>query len=318
MYPGIELRLHRYVIVLADELNFTQAALRLHVSQPTLSAQIRDLEGEIGVKLFERTRGGQQVVLTASGEAFAAESRLALVHADRAVQEAQAAQGQGAGTWKLGYSPLIDLRIVSKVRRYLSDAHPAADLRFVSGHTAEHVDGLMQGRLHAGLVILPPRENRVTFEGLHRERLILAIPKQHPLTAKKHIEITDLHDLPLVKIRGDIEPRFGESWKRLFALIRVRPRIIHEATTQGEALELVSQDGVAAITTLAAQHPANDRIVFRKFLDEILIAETGLAYFGEPTSPILKSLRKFLSDTFQPLTGGSFVSDESTHQMLLF
>ena len=146
----------------------------------------------------------------------------------------------------------------------------------------------------------------------------LAIPKQHPLTAKKHIEITDLHDLPLVKIRGDIEPRFGESWKRLFALIRVRPRIIHEATTQGEALELVSQDGVAAITTLAAQHPANDRIVFRKFLDEILIAETGLAYFGEPTSPILKSLRKFLSDTFQPLAGGSFVSDGSTHQMLLF
>lgn len=177
MYPGIELRLHRYVIVLADELNFTQAALRLHVSQPTLSAQIRDLEGEIGVKLFERTRGGQQVVLTASGEAFAAESRLALVHADRAVQEAQAAQGQGAGTWKLGYSPLIDLRIVSKVRRYLSDAHPAADLRLLSGHTAEHVDGLMQGRLHAGLVILPPRENRVTFEGLHRERLILAIPE---------------------------------------------------------------------------------------------------------------------------------------------
>ena len=65
MYPGIELRLYRYVSVLAAELNFTQAAL-----QPTLSTQIRDLEREIQVKLFERTRGGQQVVLTASGQAL--------------------------------------------------------------------------------------------------------------------------------------------------------------------------------------------------------------------------------------------------------
>ena len=126
MYPGIELRLYRYVSVLADELNFTQAATRLHVSQPTLSTQIRDLEREIGVKLFERTRGGQQVLLTASGEAFTAEARLALVHADRAIEGARSAHGQDTGTWNVGYSPLIDLRLVSKVRSYLSDAHPAA------------------------------------------------------------------------------------------------------------------------------------------------------------------------------------------------
>ncbi|MGB8472578.1 MAG: LysR substrate-binding domain-containing protein [Candidatus Acidiferrum sp.] len=303
MYPGIELRLYRYVSVLAEELNFTQAALRLHVSQPTLSTQIRDLEQEISAKLFERTRGGQQVVLTRSGEAFAAEARLALLHADRAVQEARAARGEHAGTWNIGYSPLIDLRIVYRVRSYLSDAHPAVDLRFVSGHTAEHLDALMRGRLHAGLVILPPSENRVTFEGLHRERLILALPKQHALTTKSHIEITDLHELPLVKIRGDIEPRFGESLARLFAIIRVRPRIIHEATNQTEALEVVSQDGVAALITPAAQHPATDRIVFRRFFDEILIADTGLAYFGQPLCPILNSLRGFLSETFHPLTG---------------
>lgn len=314
MYPGIELRLYRYVSVLAEELNFTQAALRLHVSQPTLSTQIRDLERDLNLKLFERTRGAQQVVLTASGEAFAAQARLALLHADRAVQEARAAHGQHAGTWNLGYSPLIDMRIVYKVRRYLSDAHPAVDLRFVSGHTAEHIDGLMRGRLQAGLVILPPLEDRVTFEGLHRERLILALPKEHPLAAKKQIEITDLHELPLVKIRGDIEPRFGQSLKRLFTLIRVRPRIFQEATNQAEALDLVSQDGIGALTTPAAQHGATDRVVFRKFSDEILIADTGLAYFGEPLSPILKSLRQFLAETFEPLREGW----DGEKQMALF
>ena len=207
MYPGIELRLCRYVSVLAEELNFTQAALRLHVSQPTLSTQVRDLEKELHVRLFERTKGGQQVVLTSSGEAFAAQARLALVHADRAIHEARAACGQRIATLNLGYSPLIDFRVVSKVRRYLLDAHPAADVRFVSGHTAEHVEALIRGRLDAGLVMLPAIENRLTFNVLHRERLILALPNQHPLTRKKHIEVTDLHQLPLVKIRGDIEPR---------------------------------------------------------------------------------------------------------------
>jgi DNA-binding transcriptional LysR family regulator len=318
MYPGIELRLYRYVSVLAEELNFTQAALRLHVSQPTLSTQIRDLEREINVKLFERTRGGQQVALTASGHAFATEARLALVHADRAIQEACAADGIHAGTWNLGYSPLVDLRIVARVRQHLSDAHPALDVRLVSGHTAEHIDLLQRGRIHAGLVILPARENRVSFEGLHRERLVLALPKEHFLATKKHIEVTDLHELPLVKIRGDIEPRFGDSLKRLLSLIRVRPRILHEATSQGEALELVSQDGVAALTTQAAQRSATDRIVFRGFLEEILFAETSLAYFGEPTSPILRSLRTYLSETFHPLTIGPFIPEGNTRQMILF
>jgi DNA-binding transcriptional LysR family regulator len=317
MYPGIELRLYRYVSVLAEELNFTQAALRLHVSQPTLSTQIRDLERELDVKLFARTKGAQQVVLTSSGEAFAVQARLALVHADRAIQEARAAHGQRTATLNLGYSPLIDCRVISKVRRYLLDAHPAADVRFVSGHTAEHLDGLIRGRLDAGLVMLPASENRLTFKVLHRERLILALPNQHPLTKRKHIEVTDLHQLPLVKIRGDIEPRFGTSLKRLFAVIRVRPQIFQEVTTQSEALEIVSQDGVAAITTPAAFSPANDGIVFRRFLDEILTVETGLAYLGEPVSPILNSLRRFLSETFEPLAVGP-MAPINAQQLILF
>ncbi len=315
MYPGVELRLYRYVSVLADELNFTHAANQLHVSQPTLSNQIRDLERELDVKLFERTRDG--LVLTSSGEAFAAQARLALLHADRAIQAARNARGDQTATLTLGYSSLINFRVLSKVRRYLSVEHPAAAVRFVSGHTTEHVDGLIRGRLDAGLVILPAIETRLTFNVLHRERLILALPNQHSLAKKKHIEVTDLHQLPLVKIRGDIEPRFGKSLKRLFSVIRVKPDIFHEVTTQAEALEIVAHEGVAAITTPAAESGTNDQIVFRKFLDEVLTVETSLAYCGEPASPILKSLRTFLAETFDPLSAGPEVRG-SVHQLFLF
>src|SRR6267143_695546 len=122
MYPGVELRLYRYVSVLAEELNFTRAAFRLRVAQPSLSKQIRELEDHLGTALFERTK--REVRLTLAGEAFAAEARLTLFHADRAVEAARAAKGQHKGPWSIGFSPLIDLRILSKIRQHLSLAHP--------------------------------------------------------------------------------------------------------------------------------------------------------------------------------------------------
>lgn len=317
MYPGVELRLYRYVVMLAEELNFTRAALRLHVAQPSLSKQIRELEDYLGAQVFERTK--REVRLTAAGEAFAAEARLTLFHADRAVEGVRAAKDHHKGPWSIGSSPLIDLRILSKVRRHLSLEHPAADVRLVSAYTSELAGGLMRGTLQAGLVILPVREQELTCEGLYREALVLALPERHPLAAKTNVEISDLHELPLVLIRGDIEPRFGEDLYRIFGVARIRPRVFHEATTQAEALELVSEGATAALTMPSAQYPVRDRIVFRRFVDEFLTAEMALAYLGTKDSPILGSLRKFLLETFQPLrSDGSGSRDGRARQMKLF
>ena len=318
MYPGVELRLYRYVVMLAEELNFTRAALRLHVAQPSLSKQIRELEDYLGAQVFERTK--REVRLTAAGEAFAAEARLTLFHADRAVEGARAAKGQHKGPWSIGSSPLIDLRILFKVRRHLSLEHPAADVRLVSAYTSELAGGLMRGTLQAALVILPVREQGLTCEGLCREALVLALPERHPLVAKTDVEISDLHELPLVLIRGDIEPRFGEDLNRIFGVARIRPRLFHEATTQAEALELVSEGATAALIMPSAQYPVRDRIVFRRFVDEFLTAEMGLAYLETNDSPILGSLRKFLFETFQPLRsdGISVSRGGRARQMKLF
>jgi DNA-binding transcriptional LysR family regulator len=314
MYPGVELRLYRYVVAIADELNFTHAAEKLHVAQSALSRQIRLLENYLGIKLFERDNQGTR--LTLAGEAFAAEARYTLFHAQRAVEAARAAKGQHRGPWVIGYSPLIDLRILSKIRQHLSVAHPAADVRLASAHTSEQADRLMRGKLQAGLVVLPVRDG-LASEGLYKEALVLALPERHPLTAKAAIEVADLHELPLVVMRGDIEPRFGEDLNRILSVARVRPRVSHEATTQAEALELVSEGSLGALTMPSAQYPFRERIVFRKFVDEFLTAETGLAYHGENASPILTSLRTFLLETFQPLSGGGF-RDGRARQMALF
>jgi DNA-binding transcriptional LysR family regulator len=315
VFPGVELRLHRYVVAIAEELNFTRAADRVHVAQSALSRQIQHLENDLGFALFERDHRG--VRLTVAGEAFAAESRLALFHAQRAVEAARAARGQHRGPWTLGYSPLIDLRMLARIQQNLSQAHPRTEVRLASAHTSEQADGLIRGRLQAGLVILPLRQHGLTTEGFYRQALLLALPELHPLAKKPAVEVGDLNELPLITIRSDIEPRFGEDLRRIFETAHVRPSILREATTQAEVLELVSEGSIAALTMPSAQHPPRDRVVFRDFVDGFLTAEIGLAHLAESESAILASLRKFLWDTFQPL-GRTGFRDGRARQMALF
>ena len=315
MFPGVELRLYRYVAAIAEELNFSRASAKLHVAQPALSRQIKQLEDYLGTLLFERDRRG--VRLTPAGEAFNAEARLTLFHAQRAVDGARAAKGQQKGPWKLGYTPLLDRRILAKVRQHLSVAHPTADIQLASSYTSEQADALMRGKLQAGLVILPIREEGLTSEGFHRQALVLALPEHHPLAGKAVVELSDLDRLPLVVLRGDLEPRFGEDLKRIFGVARVQPRIFSEATTQAEALEFVADEGVAALTMPSAEYLRPEGIVFRSFADEFLTAEVGLAYLADNGSVILASLRKFLVETFKPLAvRGS--RDRQARQMALF
>jgi hypothetical protein len=141
----------------------------------------------------------------------------------------------------------------------------------------------------------------------------------HPLATKDTVQITDLDDIPLATLRGDIEPRFGEDLNRIFGVARVRPRIAQQATTQTEVLELVLESGfLAGLIMPWAQYPARDGIVFRRLVDEFLTEEVGLAYLRDDGSPILKSLRKFLIDTFQPLSPESEGLERRGRQMTLF
>jgi len=97
------------------------------------------------------------------------------------------------------------------------------------------------------------------------------------------------------------------------------PRIAQQATTQAEILELVLESGfLAGLTMPWAQHAAREGIVFRRLVDEFLTAEVGLAYLRDDGSPILKSLRKFLIDTFQPLSPESEALERGGRQMTLF
>src|SRR5882757_5823282 len=192
MYPGIELRLLRYAVAVAEELNFSRAARRLHVSQPSLSKQILQLEDSLGFKLFRRTK--QYVEVTPAGHRFVAEARKALHYSNRAIEVAKEADREEHDVLMIGYCAYIDLHFLSVLRsmKAVTTMRPI----YRSSSTTEIVGKLLSHEWHAGLLTLPISEHGLVIRPLLREPVAVALPVSHPLAKQVQVELRDLADEP--------------------------------------------------------------------------------------------------------------------------
>src|SRR6516162_5528642 len=154
---GVELRHLRYFMAAAEAENLSRAALKLHVSQPALGRQIRDLEDEIGFCLLERT--AKSVRLTDAGRAFLRDARALLQQADEAVKKARAVARAEPGELQVGYSPTPLAEILPKTLRAFQQVMPSVRVRLRDWSNNEILDGVRDGRLQLGLIVLPPKAN---------------------------------------------------------------------------------------------------------------------------------------------------------------
>src|ERR671931_2151644 len=156
-YPRrMELRHLRYFVTVAAELHFGRAAARLFISQPALSQQIRSLEGELGLKLFERNRRG--VRLTPEGAAFLAEARAVVQQADRAAAVARALAEGASGHLRLGYVVTVPGGLAERVVREYRRRYPGVEITAESGTTVHNVERLRSGELDVAFVHTPFEE----------------------------------------------------------------------------------------------------------------------------------------------------------------
>src|SRR5467141_3960442 len=153
--PAVELRHLRYFVAVAEMENVSRAALKLHVSQPALSRQIRDLEDEIGFCLLERT--AKSVRLTDAGRAFLDDARELLRQADDAVKKARAIASEEPTELHVGYSPTPFAEILPKTLRAFQRAMPNVHVRLHDWSNKTILDGVRDGRLQLGLIVPPPR-----------------------------------------------------------------------------------------------------------------------------------------------------------------
>jgi DNA-binding transcriptional LysR family regulator len=244
----MELRHLRYFVAVAEEENVSRAALKLHVSQPGISRQIRDLEDEIGFPLFERS--AKSVRLTAAGKVFFAEAKEVLLHAEEAVKKARAVSGGMSGELNVGYAPSLTVQILPPALRAFQDQFPHVRVTLHDLSTEEMLVQLGEKKLHVALTVRPPGKllRGFHFQEQARYALRVAVTPKHPLAKAKSVSLAQVALEPLIAYTRKDYPEYHEMLGQLFAPVGRKPRIAGEhdgATSLMAAVE--SGRGVALV-----------------------------------------------------------------------
>ena len=186
----MNLRDLHYLVALAEHRHFGRAAAASFVSQPTLSTQIRKLEDELGVALFERAP--RRVMLTPAGRDITERARRILSEVDQLKESARRTRDPEAGTVRLGIFPTLGPYLLPHVVPKIRARFPRLELLLVEEKTAIILRQLHDGRLDAGVLALPLHDEQLHIEFLFEEQFLLAVPQAHPLALRGALSLHDL------------------------------------------------------------------------------------------------------------------------------
>jgi DNA-binding transcriptional LysR family regulator len=196
----MDIRQISYFTAVAEELNFTRAAKRLHITQPPLTRQIQSLEDSLGVGLFVRSPQGLQ--LTEAGKALLADARHLTSLMAQTVERAQMAGRGEAGRLDVGYFGTSVLDLLPRLLAAYRLEHPQVKVVLHPGQTPAQVQALRQGRVSVVFERRLPREPDIAVELVTREDVFIALPEGHRLAAHKVVDVKDLRDIPMVLPEG--------------------------------------------------------------------------------------------------------------------
>lgn len=192
----MNLRDLRYIVAIAETRNFSEAARACHVSQPTLSAQVKKLEDYLGVKLFERNN--KHVLPTETGLEIIAAARRAMVEADLIKELADASKHPLSGRFRLGAFPTLAPYYLPRILPFVREIFPKLTLILVEEKTPELLQQLKDGRLDAALLALPVPEDALESAEIYEDPFLLAVPSTHPLAGAETVTIAELSSIPLM------------------------------------------------------------------------------------------------------------------------
>ena len=202
----------RYFLAVADDLNFTRAAERLHLAQQALSASIRRLEEHLGVALFVRST--RKVELTTAGEVFVDGARAAVAAAADAIERVHLVAEGRTGRITIGFSTAAGgVPIVRGIIRTFGERAPGVDIRTVEHDFGDPSAGLADGSVDVAFIFGPLPVDGLSAVTLVREGRLLAIRPEHPLAERTAVNADDLRDLPWLRVPADRGP-WRDFWFR--------------------------------------------------------------------------------------------------------
>jgi len=252
----MELRHLRYFIGVGEEEHFGRAANRLHVAQPALSRQIQDLERELGFLLFDRLPRG--VRLSAAGKLFLNDARRILQDVDEAKRRAERIALGQAGTLRIGIATAVAWHgMVVNAFREFRRRQPGVELVLHHMVSVHQVEAVLSDRLDAGFAAaVTPWHKELEHRQFALDRMVLAVPKGHPLMKRDRIRVRDLRNMPFVWFHRWVNPAFHDHLMEACARGGLGvPHIVQEATDRDTVLGLVQcQIGIAWLTESTRWH----------------------------------------------------------------
>jgi len=247
----MELRHLKYFVAVAEDLNFTKAAGKLRLAQPSLTRQIHNLEEEIGVRLLNRSKS--QVALTEEGRAFLGDARRILALATESVLAVQRLSRGETGQLNIAYLSNFDFELLPETLKAFRQTLPHVALNLFDMTPAEQLRALEARKIDVGFVGLrpPPTAAGLEWESIAQLRTVVVLPLKHPLTAKRQVTLADLETMFFVGMSEKTHPGFREWLNTTCQQADFTPRVLQDAEVEPALMTFVAE-GLGV--TLAREH----------------------------------------------------------------
>jgi DNA-binding transcriptional LysR family regulator len=289
----MELRYLRYFIAVAEDLSFSHAAERLHVDQSALSRRIQDLESELTVPLFTRTR--HRVQLTAAGAAFLEEARRLMADTTVAIETARRAARGEVGRLDIAYIGALSDVLIPRLLREFRARFPDVAVSLRHLRPAQQITALLSGQIHLGFIGLPnpEYETQLVFEVFRRDPMQIALPAGHPMLASKQLRLADLAKEKFIFLTRMGSPLYYDWMMKLCHEAGYHPQIVQEVEYRQTATELVAAGYGVALFPATARHWLQEEVVFRP-LKGLPLYEHSIAWRRGDESPAIQAFLNLL------------------------
>jgi LysR family transcriptional regulator, benzoate and cis,cis-muconate-responsive activator of ben and cat genes len=286
----MELRHLRYFIAVAEELSFSRAAQRLNVSQPPVSRQIRDLESELNVKLFERNR--QEVKLTSVGRTLLTRARELMREAELLRTQAHGMEARLYEELQLGYAPAPTAAIIAGILGRYYELAPGASVTLHDLSLSQILAGIKAKRLHGGLTLRPrPGEMRgVEFEPLRRYSVGIICARSSPLAQLSAIRPAAVPMDKLIGYRASDFPEYHQWVAKMLGVSKTRVTIGQECDGVLSVIAAVEAGHAPAVVGEFTTAVAGDRVRYVPFVSKASFMHVGLLHRKGETAEIVKKL----------------------------
>lgn len=285
----MELRHLRYFVAVAEELNFTRAAEKLRLAQPSLTRQIRNLEDELGVRLLDRSRN--QVSLTDEGKSFLVDARRLVALSLESVKAVQRFSRGESGQLNLGYLFKFNFDLLPATLATFYETHPQIVVNLFDMSPAEQLRALEGRKIDLGFVGLRPSSTTrntplLSWECVGHHNVVAVLPATHPLAKKRTIILSDLKSLFFVAMSEETHPGSREWLSRICQKAGFTPRILQDVELESGLMTFVAEGLGVTLAREQIKNLPHHGVAFRPLATPAK-ADYWIAWHGENRSKAL-------------------------------